>query len=697
MAMCAAFLICSACTKVKMISPLTGNLKSAEISGAIPTAENLGSPLKGTNVSWLINPLYPNLKPLITFAPGANTGYVALMIDNGLLNGATPINAFRFLAANLQTKSTNIVQVKSTSGAIVQTSLGRITRYAFGMNKKLYVSTEAGFGGGGHLIEYDPNTQTATDLGRPFFAKGKYLEIYMLNIGIDGALYGGSFGDNGEVYTFRYNYDQKFYTDKAPINNDAKYVAYITGDANYTYATVGQDNWKLYAIHRATGVKTLIQQYNTPDDRIELFSHVDACYAKHGATHYKIKDGVLTEMNNRPLTDRLYYSPYDAERTEVPEVVWKGSERKLYYKFTGGLETYMTINNVVQDVYPTSAMISADNTLYVSASKVPELVSYTRGAGFKYLGNYSITAHSMAIADRAAGTRLYMGGYPKGAVMEYEVNQSWTVNNLTPTYTPPAITEVQSNPQKIIQFQDADAAGVRGSMYLSGMFYTKNCFLVSGVINDRITASTSRELSIGSYKEGVKRNVYLPEFQFLQFTGMCLSKDSSTAYVAAQSMNGGPGKILVYDPATNKVLESMDFPLGSCPGTISLYAENIIVGICGSSVYFYDVKKRTIIFKKEMGANQNIYSLTIAPDKSVWINQTGSDIFNTRIIKLTIKNEVGSFTAVASVIATISDIDRDENTKPDNMVFVETVSGTYDLYISGLKSLYRVSGCCPAV
>ncbi|MCY7423119.1 MAG: WD40 repeat domain-containing protein [Chitinophagaceae bacterium] len=693
MATCVAFLICSACTKVKPVAPSVPNAKVI-VTPSILGAENLGSPLKGTNVSWLIDPLYPNLKPLITTAPNSNAGFVAVMIDNGLLNGATPINAFRFIAVNLQTQSTKIIEVTTPNGQAIQGSLGRVTRYVFGTNKKLYVSTEAGTGGGGHLIEYDPNTQTAIDLGRPFLAKGKFLEIYMLNVGKDGALYGGSFGDDGDVYTFRYAYNQSFYVDNTPINGTSKYVAYVTGDEKFTYATVGQENWMMYAINRATGQKTLMMKYNSPDDRIELTSHVDACYAKHGSTHYKLKEATTSPMDNRPLTDRVLYAPYNVEKTDLPELVWKGNEKKLYYKFTNGSEGSILINQVMEDVYPTSTMIGIKNSLFISASKVPELVSYNRNAGFKYLGNYAITAHSMAVIDNANNPKIFMGGYPKGAVLEYDLNNTWTVNNLTPTYTPPAITEVQSNPQKITQFQDADASGVRGAMYLSGMFYTKNGFLIAGGNNDRLTVSTNRELSIGSLRNGIKRNVYLPEFQNYEYSGMCLSKDSNLAYVAAKSVSGSNGKIYVYNPATNSIIESMDFPLGACPGTISIYSQNIIVGSCEGTVYLYDISKRSIIFKHDMGYSQKIYSMVTAPDGSVWITLTGTDIFNTRIVKLVIKNEPNNVTADVSLIANLSDSDRDENTKPTSMVFVEATTGKFDLYISGLKSLYRVSTCC---
>lgn len=86
--------------------------------------------------------------------------------------------------------------------------------------------------------------------------------------------------------------------------------------------------------------------------------------------------------------------------------------------------------------------------------------------------------------------------------------------------------------------------------------------------------------------------------------------------------------------------------------------------------------------------------MVTAPDGSFWISLTGNDVFNTRIVKLVIKNDGNNVTADVSLMANLSDSDRDENTKPSNLVFVEATPGKYDLYISGLKSLYRVSTCC---
>ncbi len=107
------------------------------------------------------------------------------------------------------------------------------------------------------LLEYDPNTQTAKDLGQPFNIGGRVFDIYSLSVGKDGALYGGSFGGAGDVYTFRYDYTS-FYVDKTSIDAKSRYVTYVTGDERYTYASCGQNSWEMYSIDRTTGKKTLI-------------------------------------------------------------------------------------------------------------------------------------------------------------------------------------------------------------------------------------------------------------------------------------------------------------------------------------------------------------------------------------------------------------------------------------------------------
>ncbi len=685
---CAALLLCSACKKVRILP--SANAKSITGYANLPKAEELGNPLKGTNVSWKINPLSPGNGALIVYAPGNKGGYCALMLDNGVVNGATPLNTFKFITANLQTNTSKIIEIKSkATGQVVTHSVGRLTGYCFGINKKYYLATEAGYEDGGHVIEYDPNTETAWDLGKPFKNGGKYLNIYSLNIGTDGALYGGSFGGNGDVFTFRYDYNN-FYVDNTSIDADGKYVSYVSGDAKYTYASVGQNTWKLYAIDRTNGEKTLLIQSANPYERIEVATHDDAAYAKLVATHYKLNGTKAISLGayNRPSTQRLYFTPYELEDTNVPEVIWNGCSKKLTYKFKGGTENTITIPGVTDDIYPTGTMIANNNTIYFSSAKVSELASYNRTDGFKSLGNSALTAHSMAICPSTKN--LIFGGYPRGFIMEYKPNALWTVDKTTTNYDEPDLNSSQSNPQRILQFQDADAAGVFGSMFVAGIHYTKNGYLVAGGNNDRITTSSNRELSIGSYKNGIKRNLYLPEFENYEFTGMCLSEDSTIAYIAASHKYGGKGKIYTYSPVANAIVTSFDFPAGSSAGQLALYKNEFVAGIAGDFAYMINMKSGNLVWKQTVA---NCFSLLVSDDKTLWISYP-SGTFTSRIGKCTFTLTNGVPTNGMLVpVAEIKDNHLDENTKPQGMVMVPTSAGCFDMYISGLKSLYRVNNC----
>ena len=217
----ALLLLCS-CRKVDDFANTTTPNTLQEVGGS-GKIENLGHVFTGSNITWKIHPQDPNNTPLITYSPNQNSGYNMVMIDNGKSEGRTPIDAMRFVVVDLQNFTSKVIDVKSPEGATITSSLGRVVRYVFGMDKNYYVVTEASAGGGGHLIRYNPNTQSATDLGKPFNTSSGYLDIYTLNTGTDGALYGGSFG-GGQIIIFAYQITKKISITKgSPIAVNKKY------------------------------------------------------------------------------------------------------------------------------------------------------------------------------------------------------------------------------------------------------------------------------------------------------------------------------------------------------------------------------------------------------------------------------------------------------------------------------------------
>lgn len=696
-----AMLCLVACRKVDDLAapPGTQDASSAfNTHGIQPGAvENLGHVFSGNNVTWKINPTDANNTPLFTFLPHQNSGYCMLMIDNGKMDGLTPLGPFRFVVVDMQTKTSKIVTVKTQSGTDADYSFGRITRYVFGLDHKYYVATEGSPAGGGHLIQYDPDTQTALDLGRPFFSNGKYLDIYSLNVGTDGALYGGSFGGSGDVLTFRYGGDG-FYVDAAPLDNTSRYVTAVSGDSRYTYAVCGKNNWTLYAIDRETGVKQMVRCNQGSTIPIDMDTRSDASYAHCQATFYKMDGFTCMPMPEyeTPQANRLWYTPYTLGDPTVPQVAWSKDEKKVYYQLANGDAGSIAVSGLIEDVYPTTGpMLATDNKLYMACYKQGLLGSYNPSTGFETIGCTSMVLQAMA-APPGAGGKLYLGGYPKGGLIEYTPTQNWSVNVTSFVSVNGGYATSTTNPKYAAYFQDADGAGVNGAINLQAMAYTKNGYLVCAGNADRITTSSGRELSMGSYRNGSVHNFRLPEFADYSFQSFCLSADSNSAYVAGISHSGANLRLYKYDPASNSSAKSWDIPLwGDGYAVISLLKDDVIAGICEDCLFLYDLNSSSFIWKQALGGGQKIFSFAVAPDHSVLINYMHAGQFQFKVDKydFDISNKA-NVKYQTTPIADWQDSEEDPTRRPSGMFIAPsfTKPGYSDVYLSGLNSLYRIKG-----
>ncbi len=697
----AMLLLCS-CRKVDDLVIPNDPTDPSSVSepGTTRQVENLGHIFTGSYITWRIHPLDPNNSPLFTYQPNTNSGYCMLMIDNGKVNGRTPINSIHFVVVDLQTFTSKVVNVTNTEGGPITGSVGKVVRWIFGMDKNFYVATEASSGGGGHLIRYNPNTQVATDLGKPFSTPAGDLDIYTLNTGTDGALYGGSFGGDGQVYTFRYDYSNPFEVDVTPLDNTSRYVTAISGDSRYTYAVCGKNNWFLYAIDRQTGTKKTLKCNMGPATAMTIFSHTDAPYAQSAATYIRLNGFDCSPLPeyHRPSTSRVEFAPYDPNDPRVPKVSWDMAGSRVAYKLSSGETGYVNVNGLEEDIYPSSGpAVLAGNKVYVSCDKQGILGAFTPGIGFEKIGSSSLQINAMTAPPSGTGDagKLYMGGYPKGLFYEYDPLTNWSLN--TADLTMPSTNGFGSglsNPSQRAMFQNADASGVYGSMNLLSLAYTKNGYIAGAGNNDRITSSSGRELSMSSYRNGTVRNYYQPEFANYDFMSMCVSKDSNYTFVCGYSQNGGNAKIFKYDPVGNRVTGSWELPLwGDRTTAIQMFSDDLLVGFCLDAVYLFDLNSGSIIWKQELGSGQRIYSMTIGPDNAVYATHLFQNVMKFRITKFNIdaadKNNIRS---TATAIAEFEDADHNEMFKPAGLlVGPGLVPGSSELYITGLPSFYKVS------
>ena len=690
-----AIVLFGSCKKLDELSlPIS---KVPSVTSGTNAIENLGHVFTGTNVTWKMHPLDATNTPLFTYLPNQSSGFCLLMIDNGVLDGLTPINAFRFVAVNMQSLQSKIITVKAADGNPANYSFGRTVRCIFGMDKKFYVATEGSPTGGGHLIQYDPNTQTAKDLGKPFKKDGHALDIYTLNVGTDGALYGGSFGGDGSVMTFRYA-DNKFQSDQKPLDNTSRYVTSVSGDSRFTYAVCGKNNWTLYAIDRQTGEKRILKSNPGSGTPIDIASNTDAPYAHSLATHYKLAGFTITDLPeyHRPQTDRVVYVPYAENDQTVPKVSWDGLQSKLSYQLANDAKGTIEVAGLQEDIFATTGpMMYSNNRLYLSCYKQGLLGTYSPGTGFQKIGCTSMDIHTIAVppANSPDANKVFLGGYPKGGLLQYTPMQDWNVNVSSFANTNGGYATTTSNPKQSALFQNADPSGINGSMSLIGIAYTKNGYVAGGGNNDRITASSGRELSMGSFKNGVVRNLRLPEFSNYEFQSLCLSQDSNYVYIGALPHSGNIEKLYKYNPATNTIVASWELPVWADRYTqLNVIGNDMLVGTCGDAIFLFDLNSGQITWKQSMGAGQKIYAMTVAPDHSVYINFMYRSPLNFKIVKFNFDlSNRSNIASTTTDIAELGDSDRDERTKPTGMLIAPGVSpDRADLYVSGLSSLYRI-------
>jgi hypothetical protein len=617
------------------------------------------------------------------------------MIDNGKLNGYTPVNPFKFISVNLYTKNSKIINIVSkTTGQPVVESVGRITRMCFGMNKKLYVATEGAYGGGGHIIEYDPNTEKAYDLGKPFKIGSRYLPIYSLSLGTDGALYGGSFGDDGDLLTFRYDYNGGWYVDQAPIDNELRYVINVSGDSRYTYAACGKNKWKVVAIDRTTGAKKVVLSTDVQIGNLDAYAHTDAVYCKI-YQHYKMNglgEPTALPYPHTPSTSRVLYSPYSAEDITVPEVNWDANTKKLDYRFPSGEQGVISVNGIYEDVYETTLVSCSNNNIYVAGGKPSALALYTNGKA-KILGSFPFNVYCQAqgLSNTADANKMYFSGYPKGNLYEYNLTQSWNLP-VVPNPSPNGSAPISTNPSSVAMMQNPDGAGTNGPMTSGGVVYTKKGYVVVSGNNDRITGSASRELSIGSYKNKCVKNLYQNEFANYEFMNMCLSADSNYAFVAAYAKGGGIGKIYKYDPATNTIVDSWTVAeFNNYGGFIESYNDNFLVGAMGDMIFMYDLQKRTVIYKKALGSGQSISAITKGPNYTFYIASMFLGPNNAKIQQVKIDNtNASNINMLFTHVAEVKNEDDGEGL-PTGLAISKVNSSMGHIYVSGLKSLYRIN------
>ena len=82
----------------------------------------------------------------------------------------------------------------------------------------------------------------------------------------------------------------------------------------------------------------------------------------------------------------------------------------------------------------------------------------------------------------------------------------------------------------------------------------------------------------------------------------------------------------------------------------------------------------------------------MGPDNTLYVNYMNSTVFNYKIVKYNFDlTNRANITTTSATVSELDDADNNERSKPTAMLVVSNkATGRYDLYVSGLFSLYKI-------
>lgn len=290
-------------------------------------------------------------------------------------------------------------------------------------NRKVYIGTADG----GHLFEYDPETQKLRHLGRP----GNETYIWTLDEGTDGKIYGGTYG---HCKIIRYDPETDTSEDLGRMDPTEKYVRWVVAsDDGYVYGGLGSSKFGVvaYDIESATWEQLIPEEqrgagwgrlHKSPDGEI---------YAQTPIGNYKLEKGKTIPVDDIP---------------KVVNFLYPDGSRITTYDQNNGILTLTEPDGekISREFHPENAgsrlfvmHTGPDNKVYGSSFLPLRLfVHDPETGGSENLGLPTATGGEIySFVNR--GDELFMAAYPGCSVAKYNPDSPWNLG-----------TEPGSNPQK---------------------------------------------------------------------------------------------------------------------------------------------------------------------------------------------------------------------------------------------------------
>ncbi len=471
---------------------LLGSIAGVGGAGAVDAVEDLGVPVNELRVQQ--GPLSPD---------PSGSGFVQLLYSFPGPPRVNPGKPFEVLAVNLQTKAVKRVPVSSVQqGMGFEVWAPREAVWSRGKRPRMFFRPN---GAGGRLMSWDPKTQTVWDSGRFWGATPGAQLVYSLASGADNWIIGGGANDSAVV---RYNPETGQLVDGGPASLPGDYrPAYaqqVGSDASATYVLTGRQPYRVVARPTSGGPDRILMQFDDAalfhrDPRLhQTASAVYANVALKGGATYTIQEagqmvtrtvpgttGARADLywalsagsEITPLTTRPDVTPPKSPLPANPpetildkdSLVREGKAR-LWYRFPKDRRPYpsplpagarpqdygwqvvdVPVNSVA--LKTSQAIAQPGGGVFGSSYHTGGFYSYDPGAGATRTLGPAVLSEVYSLLE--SNGKIYIGGYSKAKVLEYDPTRPWTTGHAHPFAVQGlADTDPRANPREIANFMN---------------------------------------------------------------------------------------------------------------------------------------------------------------------------------------------------------------------------------------------------
>ncbi|QEC65886.1 hypothetical protein FRZ67_00680 [Panacibacter ginsenosidivorans] len=418
------------------------------------------------------------------------------------------------------------------------------------------------------------------DLGNPFINASSV--IYSLSPGRDGHIYFGASG--GSTCWSEYDPVTKEMKKHPSVDADDDYLLSIAGDDDYAYMQTGQrKSINLWSVNKRTNEKKLLFSVSNKT-RYNLSAYTDAVYVSISTDTlkglFKLSGGEAIKSNNYSADSKIISGLYEPGKSRDPKQVFYFNPLTSQVYFSMDKKKYdsVYIQNIPEQM-SIRRMFSFPNdkdNIYYAGDYYGNYYRYNFKEQKAYLlgsTDYNIYS-SIALND----SMIYLSGYPSGYLMLWNKNQPWTTNKFIDGKMM-NVRDPNANP-KIIHYWKSEGSPAAGFHHTYQMLKDSK----GNIIGAGDVIRIGNAASIGVYNANTNKiyGIDYEPFTGLGFAGIAMWKD---LVLYSMRSKGGTkkSKIYFYDPALNKMVDSIDLGFNNY-GKI-LIQNNMLTGVADNKIY----------------------------------------------------------------------------------------------------------------